>query len=102
MKIDKGIEMVREVEVPTEWTQIKVEPEKADASLPSWIKRIQIPVNKMEGDKIPVSEFTDAPDGTMPCGTSKYEKRGIAVKVPVWDASKCIQCNQCSYVWTSI
>ena len=51
-----------------------------------------------EGDNIPVSDFTDLPDGTMPQGTSKYEKRGIAVNIPVWDSEKCIQCNMCSYV----
>ena len=49
-------------------------------------------------NSIPVSEFMDLPDGTMPQGTSKYEKRGIAVNIPVWDSEKCIQCNMCSYV----
>ena len=57
-----------------------------------------MPVNAMKGDNIPVSDFTDLPDGTMPQGTSKYEKRGIAVNIPVWDSEKCIQCNMCSYV----
>ena len=96
--VDKGVELVKEVEVPARWADIKVEPEKIDPSLPEWIKKIQIPVNSMTGDNIPVSAFIDLPDGTMPQGTSKYEKRGIAVNVPVWDASKCLQCNQCSYV----
>ena len=96
--VDKGIELVREVAIPAEWADITVPAEKTDASLPRWIRNIQMPVNSMTGDEIPVSEFADAADGTMPQGTSKYEKRGIAVNVPVWDSTKCLQCNQCSYV----
>lgn len=96
--VEKGIEMVKEAAVPSDWENIPDEAEAVDESLPRWIKNIQIPVNKMVGDAIPVSEFRDAADGTMPQGTSKYEKRGIALNVPVWDSSKCIQCNQCAYV----
>lgn len=96
--VDKGVEMVEEVEVPARWADITVEAENVDENLPKWIKNIQIPVNSMKGDNIPVSEFMDLPDGTMPQGTSKYEKRGIAVNVPVWNSEKCIQCNMCSYV----
>ena len=96
--VDSGIEQVQEVKVPAEWADIEVPATVTDPNLPEWIRKIQIPVNAMEGDNIPVSAFTDLPDGTMPQGTSKYEKRGIAPKVPVWDSSKCIQCNMCSYV----
>lgn len=96
--VDKGVELVEKVEVPARWAEICVEAEKVDETLPKWIRNIQIPVNAMKGDNIPVSHFADLPDGTMPQGTSKYEKRGIAVKVPVWDSAKCIQCNMCSYV----
>ncbi len=96
--VDKGVELVEEVLVPARWADLEDEPAKIDETLPKWIRNIQIPVNAMKGDFIPVSEFTDLPDGTMPQGTSKYEKRGIAVKVPVWDSEKCIQCNMCSYV----
>jgi len=96
--VEKGIELVQEIPVPEEWAKLTDVPSAVDGKLPKWIRNIQIPVNKMEGDKIPVSEFADAADGTMPAGTSKYEKRGIAVNVPVWDSSKCVQCNQCSYV----
>lgn len=96
--VNKGVELVEEAEVPESWANLVDEPEKAGENLPKWIRKIQIPVNAMKGDSIPVSEFTDLPDGTMPQGTSKYEKRGIAVNVPVWDSEKCIQCNLCSYV----
>ncbi len=96
--VDKGIELVEEVSVPAAWADITVPETKVDENLPEWIRKIQIPVNAMKGDNIPVSSFMDLPDGTMPNGTSKFEKRGIAVNVPVWDSSKCIQCNQCSYV----
>lgn len=96
--VDKGAELVAEADVPAEWADLVDEPEMTEECLPKWIKNIQIPVNAMKGDQIPVSAFTDLPDGTMPTGTSKYEKRGIAVRIPVWDGSKCIQCNLCSYV----
>ena len=96
--VDKGVEMVEEAEVPARWADIQIPEEKIDENLPKWIRKIQMPVNAMKGDNIPVSDFTDLPDGTMPQGTSKYEKRGIAVNIPVWDSEKCIQCNMCSYV----
>ena len=96
--VDKGVEMVEEAEVPARWADIEIPEEKVDENLPKWIRKIQMPVNAMKGDNIPVSDFTDLPDGTMPQGTSKYEKRGIAVNIPVWDSEKCIQCNMCSYV----
>ncbi len=96
--VDKGVELVEEAVIPASWAELPDEEAKIDESLPKWIRNIQIPVNAMKGDGIPVSEFADLPDGTMPAGTSKYEKRGIAVNVPVWDADKCLQCNMCSYV----
>ena len=55
-------------------------------------------MNAQRGDELPVSAFTDREDGTFPQGTSQYEKRMIAVQIPIWDVDKCIQCNQCSYV----
>lgn len=57
-----------------------------------------LPINSLKGDSLPVSAFTGREDGTVPLGTSKYEKRGTAVDVPEWDPNKCLQCNQCSYV----
>ena len=96
--VDKGIELVKEVNIPERWGRIQPEQKEIDSNFPEWIKKIQIPVNAMKGDDIPVSAFVASPDGTMPQGTSKFEKRGIAVNVPVWDPVKCIQCNQCSYV----
>ena len=96
--VDKGIEKVREVNIPAEWADLEPEATAADEALPKWIRNIQIPVNKMKGDTIPVSAFKDLPDGTVPQGTSKYEKRGIAYKVPVWNSENCIQCNMCAFV----
>lgn len=66
--------------------------------IPDYIKNILIPINAQEGDKLPVSIFSGREDGTVPLGTSAYEKRGIAVDVPVWNIDNCIQCNQCSLV----
>ena len=96
--VDKGVAMVEEVLVPASWAGLEEKNEELSPDLPEWIRRIQIPENSMKGDEIPVSDFMELPDGTMPSGTSRYEKRGIAVNVPIWDSSKCIQCNMCSYV----
>ncbi|MCI1945496.1 pyruvate:ferredoxin (flavodoxin) oxidoreductase [Clostridium luticellarii] len=95
--VDKGIEGVIEVKIPASWADA-AEVESAEAkALPDYVKNILIPVNAQEGDKLPVSTFVGREDGTVPLGTSAYEKRGVAVDVPVWDIDKCIQCNQCSF-----
>jgi pyruvate-ferredoxin/flavodoxin oxidoreductase len=95
--VDSGIEGLRKVEVPVHWADLNNE-EKPEENVPEYIKNILEPVNRQQGDKLPVSAFIGREDGTYPQGTSKYEKRGIAIEVPVWDVDKCIQCNQCSYV----
>ena len=63
-----------------------------------FVNNIQSKVNAQEGNNLPVSAFVDYSDGSTPSGSSAYEKRGIAVKVPTWVPENCIQCNFCSYV----
>ncbi|SFW51234.1 pyruvate:ferredoxin (flavodoxin) oxidoreductase [Selenomonas ruminantium] len=96
--IDKGIEALHRVEVPAAWADAADETvEKKDA--PAFITEIQEVMNRQEGDKLPVSKFTeDMVDGTFPVGGAAFEKRGTAINVPVWNTDKCIGCNQCSYV----
>ncbi|SFQ31716.1 pyruvate-ferredoxin/flavodoxin oxidoreductase [Lachnospiraceae bacterium XBB1006] len=104
--VDAGVDALREVKVPAEWADAKdccCEEKKvctcgASEELATYIKEVQIPVNALKGDDLPVSAFKNHPDGTVPLGTSKFEKRGVSVDVPVWDQTKCIQCNQCSLV----
>jgi pyruvate-ferredoxin/flavodoxin oxidoreductase len=104
--VDAGVDALREVKVPADWADAKdcACSEKtictcgASEELATYIKTVQIPVNALKGDDLPVSAFKDHPDGTVPLGTSKFEKRGVSVDVPVWDQTKCIQCNQCSLV----
>ncbi len=95
--VDKGGEVI-EIKVPSDWKNLKIEKEKFSDKLPDIIKDIVIPVNRMKGDDLPVSAFVGREDGTLPMGTSQYEKRGIAVNVPEWVDQYCIQCNQCSFV----
>ena len=95
--IDKGSEVHR-VEVPAEWANIRVEKVKDTRDIPEFIREVVEPINRMKGDDLPVSAFRGREDGTFPAGTTAYEKRGIAVNVPEWQPSECIQCNQCSYV----
>ena len=97
--IDRGGEYVK-VEVPAEWANInaKFVNHNAERLATPFVKEIADKVNAQEGDSLPVSAFLPYMDGTMPNGTAGYEKRGVAVNVPVWDASKCIQCNTCAFV----
>jgi len=96
--IDKGIEALHKVDVPASWADAADDAvEKKD--VPAFITEIQEVMNRQEGDKLPVSKFTeDMVDGTFPVGGAAFEKRGTAINVPVWNTDKCIGCNQCSYV----
>ncbi|MBQ3762739.1 MAG: 4Fe-4S dicluster domain-containing protein, partial [Clostridia bacterium] len=94
--IDVAISGLNEVKVPAEWatTTEGAVPVKVEAT--EYFDNVIAPILAQEGDKLPVSAFSV--DGTVPTGTTKYEKRGIAVKVPEWDIDKCIQCGNCSLV----
>jgi pyruvate-ferredoxin/flavodoxin oxidoreductase len=95
--VDRGGDILK-VEVPREWANLKVSKTNDERELPDFIKFVFDPINKLQGDTLPVSAFTGREDGTLPSGTTAYEKRGIAVNVPEWISENCIQCNQCSYV----
>ncbi|MDO5028631.1 MAG: pyruvate:ferredoxin (flavodoxin) oxidoreductase [Bacillota bacterium] len=95
--VDAGIKELVEIQIPETWKDAKEE-EAAEDNRPDFIKNILTPMIRQEGNDLPVSAFVGMEDGTFPAGTSAYEKRGIAVNVPEWQASNCIQCNQCSYV----
>jgi pyruvate-ferredoxin/flavodoxin oxidoreductase len=96
--IDQGAGGLIKIDIPAEWKSIKTENDKARGDVPEFIKNIADPMNRLNGDNLPVSAFSDMPDGTFPPGTTAYEKRGIAVNVPEWQPDSCIQCNQCAYV----
>ena len=96
--VDRGICGAVQIDYPASWADLEVPAAEARKDVPAFVTNILEPVNAMKGDSLPVSAFKEHADGTMPQATSKYEKRGVAVKVPAWDASKCIQCNNCSYV----
>ena len=97
--IDRGGEYTK-VEVPAEWAEITAKFTNPNASrlATPFVKEVADIVNAQCGDTLPVSAFLPYQDGTMPNGTAAYEKRGVAVSVPVWDAEKCIQCNTCAFV----
>ncbi|MGM0365192.1 MAG: pyruvate:ferredoxin (flavodoxin) oxidoreductase [Actinomycetota bacterium] len=96
--VDRGIQDLVKVDIPDSWKDAKKEKVKAPEDVPEFIKEMLIPMNRQEGDNIPVSKFLGREDGTFPPGTAAYEKRGIAVEVPHWIKENCIQCNQCAYV----
>lgn len=102
--IDRGINDVKLIEVPKSWSQ-ELENESKSKKIPSsrldlmeYVDNVMLPVNRYKGNDLPVSVFEKYVDGTIPQGTSAYEKRNIAVDVPKWNEENCIQCNFCSYV----
>lgn len=97
--IDQGIAALHKVDISTwdiEDTSMNQKTLQVDP--PEFITDIQNVMNSQEGDELPVSKFVELADGTFPVGGTAYEKRGTAIKVPEWDKSKCIGCNQCSFV----
>ena len=99
--IDAGLDAIVKIDVPNSWKDAKEDGKiEENMNVPDFIKNICEPMNKLEGNKLPVSAFVNADmtDGTFMSGTTAYEKRGIAVNVPEWIPENCIQCNQCSYV----
>lgn len=95
--IDKGIDAIVAVEVPAGWAEAGDTAAEAVTGN-EFVDKLLVPMNKLEGDKLPVSAFADYADGTFPSGTAAYEKRGIAIDVPEWQMDTCIQCNQCAFV----
>ena len=102
--IDEGAKQVVEVKVPESWKTaadeglVTTHAESGRQAAVDFVNNIQAKVSAQEGNTLPVSAFKDYVDGTTPSGTSAYEKRGIAVNIPVWNSENCIQCNRCSYV----
>ena len=102
--IDAGAKQVVEVAVPESWKSCEDEglfsPEVKGGreDVVAFVKNVQTKVNAQEGNSLPVSAFNDYVDGSTPSGSSAYEKRGIAVDIPVWVPENCIQCNRCAYV----
>ncbi len=102
--IEEGAKQVHQVEVPESWKSAAYEdlseaiPEGGRADVEKFVKTIQQSVSAQEGNKLPVSAFVDYVDGSTPSGAAAYEKRGVAVSIPVWNPENCIQCNFCSYV----
>ncbi len=100
--IDLGATAYKKIDVPADWANaVDTKPAKEIKGKPELVKMVKDilePVGKMDGDSLPVSAFVDHVDGQFELGAAAYEKRGVAVSVPTWDAEKCIQCNQCAYV----
>ena len=94
--VDEGVSAMHEVAVPAAWADLPDEEAAPAAGVPEYVAKVMAAVNGQRGDQLPVSTFKDMADGTVPVGTSKYEKRGFAAHVPEWDAAKCVGCNLCS------
>ena len=100
--IDMGATAYKKVEIPADWANAvdekKTAPITGRPATVKMVKDILEPVDKMDGDSLPVSAFVDHADGTFELGAAAYEKRGVSVMVPEWNGATCAQCNQCAYV----
>ncbi len=102
--IDEGAKQTVKIEIPKEWKDAKdeglamVHTETGRPEVIDFVNNIQSKISAQEGNTLPVSAFMKYSNGSTPSGTSAYEKRGIAVNVPVWESDNCIQCNRCSIV----
>ena len=96
--IERGLTDAVKIDVPAEWAELRDEPVEIDGDLPEYVQKVLVPMNRADGDSIPVSTFVEYADGVMPISISRFEKRGVADNVPVWDPDKCIGCNRCSLV----
>ncbi len=96
--IERGLGSAVKIAVPAEWAELKDEDRTPDEKLPKYVREVLVPMNSARGDDIPVSDLLPYSDGVYPTDTARYEKRGVADNVPVWDADKCIGCNRCSLV----
>jgi pyruvate-ferredoxin/flavodoxin oxidoreductase len=94
--VDRAAEALEEIKYPASWATATTGAVLPEEKVPDYVKNVIKPILRQEGDKLPVSAFSA--DGVVPVGTTKYEKRGIAIKVPVWTPETCIQCNQCAFV----
>lgn len=94
--VDRGLTDLVEIKYPADWAYAEEAAAAVEVEEPEYVANVVRPVNALKGDDLPVSTFT--PDGTTPTGTTKYEKRGIAINVPKWIPENCIQCNQCAMV----
>ena len=94
--IDKASSELKEIAVPADWANATDGAEPAKVADDEYFKSVVHPILTLKGDKLPSSAFNA--DGSVPTGTTKFEKRGVAVKVPAWNADNCIQCNQCAFV----
>ena len=101
--IDRGVQGIVEIQVPASWKDAKDEDLTVTATcggadVLKYVNSVQAKINAQDGNSLPVSAFVDYADGSTPTGSAAYEKRGIAVDVPVWNPESCLQCNLCSYV----
>ena len=96
--IDRGVASIHKVTVPDSWKDSTDGSAAAEQEYPEFYKKVVIPMNRQEGDDLPVSAFKGYEDGRWPLGITGYEKRGVAVRTAKWNSDNCIQCNQCSFV----
>jgi len=94
--ISKAVEALEEINYPASWAEATTGAVYTPEEAPQYVREVIYPMVELKGDDLPVSSFS--PDGVVPTGTTRYEKRGIAVQVPVWLPEHCIQCNQCAFI----
>src|SRR5690349_22889291 len=94
--VDQALAHLHQIRVPAAVTSTRTRPPTASPRAPDFVQKVTAVMLAGKGDLLPVSAFTV--DGTWPVGTAKWEKRNLALEIPVWDPKVCIQCNQCALV----
>ncbi len=94
--VDRGGEY-HTLKVNPDWVNLP-DDEEVKSSAPDFVKNVVFPINRQDGDLLPVSAFKGIEDGTFSVGTARWEKRGVSPFVPEWNSDNCVQCNQCAYV----
>jgi len=96
--IDMGATRYKEIKYPESWATAEDAPKADNPEIPEFFKKVLFKMGRQEGNDLPVSAFNGHEDGSWEPGFTQFEKRGIAIDVPEWDVTKCVQCNRCSIV----
>ena len=96
--IDQGVRQIRKITVPESWATAQDVPDDSRAAAPEFFQKVLFKMGRQEGNDLPVSAFNGHEDGSWEQSYTRWEKRGIAIEVPAWDAAKCVECNRCSAV----
>ena len=98
--INQTVELLHQVQVPETWAKVEIPKKIRQTPVTQYVEQIVEPINSQQGNSLTVNDLVinGMTDGTLPTGTAKFEKRGVALEVPHWISDRCTMCNECSFV----